>query len=76
MDKQQVEVIADTLCNIFDWDSQNPLLDFMSSLNENDISISNEVAKKIYEDFINLDALTRCSPEFDYQRFILGRCIS
>lgn len=76
MHYQQFEIIADTLCNLFDWDSQDLKMDFMNSLKENDVQITDQVAEKIFDDFVRLDAKTRNSPRFDYQKFISDRYIS
>ena len=76
MNSQHIEIIADTLCNLFDWDSEDLKLDFISSLKENDVQIENQVAEKIFDDFVSLDAVTRNSPRFDYQKFISDRYIS
>lgn len=74
--QQNIEIISDTLCNIFNWDSQNLKLDFINSLVENNIQIPLEVAEKIFDDFVKLEASVRCSPSFDYYEFILARYIS
>ena len=76
MHTQNIELIADTLSNIFDWDSKNLKSDFIKSLKENEIRVPFEIAEKIFDDFINLDVKTRNSPSFDYQQFISARYIS
>lgn len=76
MNNQNLEIIADTLCNIFDWDSEDLKSDFINSLKENDVQINEKTAEKIFDDFTNLDAKTRNSPSFDYQKFISDRYIS
>jgi len=76
MYSEKIEIIADTLCNIFDWDSTDLKSDFINALKQNEIKIDNEIAKKIFDDFMNLDAVIRCSPEFNYQEFISNRYIS
>lgn len=76
MNSQNIEIIADTLCNLFDWDSEDLKLDFINSLKENDIQITNQIAEKIFDDFTSLDAKTRNSPSFDYKKFISDRYIS
>jgi hypothetical protein len=76
MYSQEIEIIADTLSNLFDWDSTDLKSDFINALKQNEIKLENKIAEKIFDDFMNLDALTRCSPGFNYQEFILNRYIS
>lgn len=51
-------------------------MDFINSLKENDVQITDQAAEKIFDDFVTLDAKTRNSPRFDYQKFISDRYIS
>lgn len=76
MYSQDIEIIADTLCNIFDWDSQDLRSDFIQALKENDLHISSELAEKIFDNFINLDVVTRSSPGFNFHEFISAHYIS
>lgn len=76
MDTQNIELIADILSNIFDWDSQDLKYDFIQSLLENEISISSVTAEKIFDEYMSLEATVRNSPEFDFHKFILNRYIS
>ena len=76
MIQQEIEIISDTLCSIYDWDSLDLKSDFMNAVKQNNINLSDKIIEKIFDNFMNLDALTRCSPEFNYQEFISNHCIS
>jgi hypothetical protein len=76
MYSKEIEIIADTLCNIFDWDSSDLKSDFINALKQNNIQLKNEIAEKIFDDFMTLDAVTRSSPDFNYQEFISSHYIS
>lgn len=74
MNVSDIEIIADTLCNILDWDSNNLEEDFIICLKENDVQISQEQALEIISHYLKIDAKTRCSARFDYKRFISDHC--
>ncbi len=76
MIQQEIEIIADTLCNLFDWDSTDLKSDFINSIKQNNITLNDSIIEKIFDDFMDLDALTRCSPSFNYKQFISNRYIS
>ena len=76
MHQQEIEIIADTLSSIYDWDSLDLKSDFINAVKKNNINLSDQTIEKILNDFFDLDALTRCSPRFNYHEFILNRYIS
>lgn len=74
MKTADIEIIADTLSNLFDWDSENFEQDFINCLAENEIDISREAALRLFHRYLELDTKMRSSPQFDYNQFILNHC--
>lgn len=74
MKTADIEIIADTLCNVFDWDSENLEKDFIECLKENEIDISREAALTLIHRYLELDTKMRSSPQFDYNKFISSHC--
>lgn len=72
----EIEIIADTLANLFKWNSMDLKSDFLQSLEENEIHIPLTMVERIFEDFIKLDSLERSSPRFNYVKFISDRYTS
>lgn len=71
--KQNIEIIiANTLANIYDWDSENLREDFISFL-YNEYNIEKNTLANIFDSFDALSPLVKDSASFNLNEFVSNK---
>lgn len=71
-----IEIIADSLANFHDWIVPDLKSEFIQNLKDNDVQLSEEVMKMIYENFMSIDSDQRYKPSFNHKEYTRDQYIS
>lgn len=70
LSKNELDLITDTLANVYDWESENIERDFVALLKHEVPLLQDKKIEALFIAFDKLPAKERMSPDFDHHAFI------